>query len=321
MGAGLIAPKKVLHITHRHTQSSARTLPNLKTMKLSFVAIAAILATTQLSRAEIPIKTGDKVAFLGDSITQAGQANPGGYVQLIGSGLAANGVKIEIIGAGISGHKSNDMLQRLERDVLSKKPQWMTLSCGVNDVWHGAKGVALEDYKKNITEIVDKAQAAGIKVVILTSTMIREDQANAENQKLVSYNDFLRTLAKDKKCLLADLNAEMQAALAVAAKTQTKSAKGTYLTTDGVHMALAGNQMMAVGVLKGLGLNASELTKASEAWLNIPNISSVTAKTNLTLRQTKQLEAVAAARKVSVDSLLNEELSKVVESLIKPATP
>ena len=73
-----------------------------------------------------------------------------------------------IIGAGISGHKSNQMLERLERDVLSKKPDWMTLSCGVNDVWHGAKGVALPEYQKNITEIVDKAQAANVKVIILT---------------------------------------------------------------------------------------------------------------------------------------------------------
>src|SRR5262245_37700141 len=67
------------------------------------------------SRAEIPMKSGEKVAFLGDSITQQGQGSAGGYVQLVASGLAANGVKIEVIGAGISGHKSNDMLQRLEK--------------------------------------------------------------------------------------------------------------------------------------------------------------------------------------------------------------
>jgi lysophospholipase L1-like esterase len=268
-------------------------------------------------QAAIPVKPGDKVAFLGDSITQQGQGSPGGYVQLVGSALAANGVKIEIIGAGISGHKSNQMLERLERDVLSKKPQWMTLSCGVNDVWHGANGVPLADYQKNITTIVDQAQAAGVKVVLLTSTMIREDQANAENQKLVAYNDFLRTLAKDKKCLLADLNADMQAAIAAAAKSQPKPAKGNYLTSDGVHMAAAGNQMMALGVLKGFGLNAAELTKAKDAWLDIPNTTNVSAKMGLTQRQTNQLEKLAAARKLSVDSLLQEEFTKLVTTLLK----
>jgi len=290
----------------------------------AIIALTTIFSATGLLRAEIPIKTGDKVAFLGDSITQQGQDknNPGGYVQLVGSGLAANGVKIEIIGAGISGHKSDDMLKRLDRDVLSKHPQWMTLSCGVNDVWHGAKGVPLEDYKKNITAIVDQAQAAGIKVVILTATMIKEDQTNANNQKLVGYNQFLRTLAADKKCLLADLNADMQAAIAEAQKLgQPKSGKGNYLTVDGVHMALAGNLMMATGVLKGLGLNDAEIGKAKDAWLDIPNVSKFSATAGITLRQARQLEKVAAQRKVTVDELLNDEFSKSVESLLKTEAP
>jgi lysophospholipase L1-like esterase len=288
----------------------------------SVAILAALIAASHLVQAEIPVKPGDKVAFLGDSITQAGQGSPGGYVQLIGSGLAANGVKIEIIGAGISGHKSNQMLDRLERDVLSKKPQWMTLSCGVNDVWHGDKGVPLEDYKKNITSIVDKAQAAGIKVVILTSTMIGEDQANPNNQKLISYNEFLRDLAKEKKCLFADLNGEMQATLAAAVKAQAKPGnKGNLLTSDGVHMAFAGNQMMALGVLKGLGLNAAELAKAGGGWLDIPNTANAAAKMNLTQRQAEQLEKLAAARNTSVDTLLNEEFTKLVNSLLKSANP
>ena len=44
-------------------------------------------------------------------------------------------------------------------------------------------------------------------------TMIGEDQANPLNQKLLPYNAFLKQLAKDKKCLLADLNTDMQDAL------------------------------------------------------------------------------------------------------------
>ena len=157
------------------------------------LALLSLSITTAFS--QIAIKSGEKLAFLGDSITQGGKSNPSGYVNLVSHGLAANDVKIEVIGAGISGHKSNQMLGRLENDVLKHKPQWMTLSCGVNDVWHGQNGVTLEDYKKNITSIVEKAQAAGIKVILLTSTMIGEDQANANNQKLIPYNEFLRTLA------------------------------------------------------------------------------------------------------------------------------
>src|SRR5579864_5497936 len=161
-----------------------------------------------MSAGDLPVKDGEKIAFLGDSITQGGMG-PTGYVTLVIQGLKANGVHATAIGAGVSGHKSNDMLARLQRDVIDKKPEWMTLSCGVNDVWHGAKGVPLDQYKQNITQIVEKAQAAGIKVLILT-TMITENPEEPNNQKLAAYNDFLRELAKEKKCLLADLNGAMQ---------------------------------------------------------------------------------------------------------------
>ena len=107
------------------------------------VLCASIFAET--ARAEIAVKSGEKIAFLGDSITAGGWGSPTGYVRLVMAGLAANGVQAEAVPAGIGGHKSNDMLARLERDVLSKNPQWMTLSCGVNDVWHGKMGVPLDD--------------------------------------------------------------------------------------------------------------------------------------------------------------------------------
>ena len=230
---------------------------------LSAAILLTCFGTPQLdANEELTITKGQKIAFLGDSITQAG-ARPNGYCELVIRTLNAQSLEVTPRYAGISGHKSNQMLARLEKDVLSHKPDWMTLSCGVNDVWHGDRGVALEPYKKNITEIVERAQAAGVKVMILTSTMIREDQANDLNQKLAPYNAFLKALAKEKKCLFADLNADMQEAL----KHFPKDApKGKQLTSDGVHMNLLGNYMMAKGVLKSFGMTEKELAAAELNW-------------------------------------------------------
>jgi lysophospholipase L1-like esterase len=244
------------------------------------IASIALLSTWSPLRAEILVKSGDKIAFLGDSITAGGWGSPIGYVKLVIAGLEANGVKAEPIPAGISGHKSDQMLARLQKDVLDKKPQWMTLSCGVNDVWHGKGGVPLDDemaktelyaaqtnmaargtYKKNITEIVDKALAAGVKPVVLTATVIQEDLGNDLNAKLAPYNDFLRALAKEKNAPLADLNQLFQDEI----KKQNKPGQKV-LTGDGVHMNPAGNRLMATGVLKALGLNDAELEKAKTAW-------------------------------------------------------
>jgi lysophospholipase L1-like esterase len=270
--------------------------------------IATLLTGLMLmSAGDIPVKDGEKIAFLGDSITQGGMGTTG-YVTLVIQGLKANGVNATAIGAGISGHKSNDMLARLQRDVIDKKPDWMTLSCGVNDVWHGAKGVPLDQYRQNITQIVEKAQAAGIKVMILTSTMITENPAEPNNEKLAAYNDFLRELAKDKKCLFADLNAAMQKDLDAREKAGQK--RGKLVTSDGVHMNPFGNVMMATGVLRGFGLDDAQVAKATEAFLDIPN--GVSASVPLTLRQYAALEAAAAKQGKSLQDLLKGVLEKII---------
>ncbi|HAS83756.1 MAG TPA: hypothetical protein DCS43_14065 [Verrucomicrobia bacterium] len=226
------------------------------------ICFAGMLRGEAASTAALKIENGATIAFLGDSIT-AGGAKPGGYCRLVLEGLTAQGVEATGVFAGISGHKSNQMLARLEKDVISKKPDWMTLSCGVNDVWHGAKGVALEDYKQNITAIVDQTQAAGIKVMLLTSTMIKEDQANEMNQKLLPYNAFLRELAAAKGCLLADLNQAMQDTLKTFPADATK---GKQLTGDGVHMNPYGNIMMAVAILKEFGMTPEHIAPLEQTW-------------------------------------------------------
>src|SRR5882672_9740956 len=79
-------------------------------------ATVVALAFVQASSAEIAVRSGEKIAFLGDSITEGGWGNPLGYVRLVMAGLEANGIKAEAVPAGISGHKSDNMLARLERD-------------------------------------------------------------------------------------------------------------------------------------------------------------------------------------------------------------
>ncbi|HCE42042.1 MAG TPA: hypothetical protein DET40_00650 [Lentisphaeria bacterium] len=282
----------------------------LKSMGLAKVLALAVSAAAGLyawnCQAQEPlVKNGDKIAFLGDSITQQGGNNPGGYVNLILKGLEVNGIKVEAIKAGISGNKSNDMLARLDGQVISKKPNFMTLSCGVNDVWHGDRGVPLDQYKTNITAILDKAQVANVKVVILTSTLI--NGMNSDNsKKLDAYNDFLRSLAKERNLPLADVNADDK---------EIEKAKGakSYLKTDGVHMYIKGDEMMAKSVLGALGLNQAQLNKAHEAWLDMPGTCPVQVK--LTLRQfDKMVEKAEADKGQPVFNYINGLFSKMIES-------
>ena len=290
---------------------------------------AALLAAATPASAEILVKDGQTVAFMGDSITAGGWGSPGGYVRLIVAGLEANGVKVKPVPAGISGHKSDQMLARLKKDALDKKPDWMTLSCGVNDVWHGARGISLDQYKTNITAILDQCAAAGTKVVVLTATVINEELDGDNNKKLETYNDFLRALAKERKAPLADLYTQF--ATFLKAHPNTTGKPGRQLTSDGVHMNPAGDQAMARGVLQAFGLDAAQLTKAEAAWAEIPGGGSVRvrfdagqgkafqATAKLSLRQREQLTAQVAKSGKSLDAVLSAAYAEEVKALLKPA--
>lgn len=268
----------------------------------SIVLLTLLFSLGQATAKTIPVKSGETIAFLGDSITNAG-AQPGGYCQLVLNGLKQEGIAVEGVFAGISGHKSNQMLARLDKDVINKKPDWMTLSCGVNDVWHGKKGVPLDDYRKNIEAIIDQSQAAGIQVMVLTSTMIKEEPSNDLNQKLAGYNAALREIAKTKGCLLADLNVEMQEAL----KLFPESApKGKQLTSDGVHMNAYGNIMMARGVLKAFGFSEQRLDQVELEWKSIPTTRNIRVPVTMSL---DEYEAMQKKTGMTTEEILNNGLT------------
>ena len=137
------------------------------------MTVVAVLALSVAESAPI-VKNGEKIAFMGASITQFGGEQDGGYVNLVIDGLERAGVKAVKIPAGVSGHKSDQMLARLD-GVLAKKPDWMTLSCGGNDVGHGSDGVALEpdllpNHKYHITspDLPVSSEARGLKYAFLT---------------------------------------------------------------------------------------------------------------------------------------------------------
>jgi lysophospholipase L1-like esterase len=281
----------------------------------------------------IPIKSGQSIAFLGDSITDNGWNQTTGYVRLVVSGLQVAGVTVTPVPAGVSGNTSQDMLARLTRDVLSKKPDWMTLSCGVNDVWHGVNGVPLDQYKINITSIVDQAQAAGIKVMIMTSTPIDEDPTNANNTKLADYNNFLKQLAAQDNLPLADVGAAMANVYMI------HPGPTHYLTVDGVHPIGLGNEVMAIGILKAFGLNDDQIATAKAHWDSIPNgwqleeqyndpdglrdannrsLHRLTGYAHLTIAQYEALNATAETQNTTEATVIHDLFISDVKALLAP---
>ncbi|MEK0445034.1 MAG: hypothetical protein RLZZ399_355 [Verrucomicrobiota bacterium] len=222
------------------------------------------------------LRSGQSLAFLGDSITDFGDDMPAGYCRLVIDALRQFGVDVTPVYAGHGGDRSIDMLRRLDQDVLSRRPDWMTLSCGVNDAWlsawkrHGQpeKVIPVEQFASHVTAIVERCTSAGTRVILLTPTLIGEDPGSDDNRNLAFYAQWLRDFAKAHGLPLVDLHSAMQAGLSYE-PLPGKELRYKF-TYDGVHLAPRGHRMVARAILRALGMGASEIDSQYDRWMDLP---------------------------------------------------
>ncbi|MGL5059463.1 MAG: SGNH/GDSL hydrolase family protein [Microcoleus sp.] len=271
---------------------SPRTQPPFKQVliRLALAVIAAFIAINiphsivpmfpgNVSQASPPpiiqnILTGKgRIVTVGDSITEAGKY-PGGYVWLLQRYLTLlyPERKIEIINAGISGNKAIDMQARFQKDAIDKRPDLITINVGVNDVWHAffdfrnsqfhpqgnlPAGASLAEYRDKVTQMVQAAQTAGIRVALLSPTPIREALDGPENKRLQDYIATMREIAKENKCLFIDLNAPFREVIGSFQRHAGKTLN--LLAADGVHPNPAGNRIIAFTIMRGLGVPVKDI--------------------------------------------------------------
>jgi lysophospholipase L1-like esterase len=235
--------------------------------KLFAMVIALVGPAPADSPQQMQLKPGEQIVAIGDSITEQG-----GYLRDIDAVLAQQYTDLKIprvVNKGIGGQKAEDLVKRFDKDVIKLKPAYVTISIGINDVWHrlAPNGKpqphdpkVLAAYKKNVAKMVADAQAAGIKVILLAPTVIAED-ANAEgNKRLTMYVEAEKQIAAEKKCQFVDLHEMFLTAL-----KQKLAADKTWLTVDGVHMSPRGDAVMAIGVLRALGVPDAKIAASLPA--------------------------------------------------------
>ena len=216
--------------------------------------LSAALLATATTFAALPFRNGDKIAFLGDSITQFGTDEPDGWVNLVERAIRAESPEVAFIHAGIAGNMSCHMASRLDRDVLRRKPTWMFFSCGVNDAPNGLEGAScnpgrpVDAYCKSLNEIFDKCDKKGVRVIVLSQTPVIEAPVDhAANRNLVAYNAALKRIAGERKYVYLDPGGAIRAEIA---KKSDKTVRT--LTVDGTHLNDRGNAIFAEAVLSGL---------------------------------------------------------------------
>lgn len=236
----------------------------LKSFSLTSTLFVLTLASCSMgialpmSAADISLESGDRIVFLGDSITQAG-AGPGGYVSLVREGLQAAhaDLDLEVIGAGISGNRVPDLQKRLDRDVLAKKPDWVVIYIGINDVWHSTsgRGTSEEDYRDGLQDVITRIKDGGAKVLLCTPSVIGEkvDGSNSLDEMLEQYSQISREVAEKNDIPMLDLRKLFIAELKEANPENKANLK--ILTTDGVHLNDRGNRFVADSMLSAFGVD------------------------------------------------------------------
>jgi isoamyl acetate esterase len=232
---------------------------------LVFALLAAGLAggrTRAGDAAPVPLQKGERIVFLGDSITAAG-AGKKGYITFIKQALDERhkDLNVACLGAGVSGNKVPDLQKRVERDVIAKKPTLVVIYIGINDVWHGerdpARGTPKDRFAAGLKEVIGKITAAGARVVLCTPSVIGEkhDGSNKLDAQLDEYAAVSRGVARELKVPVCDLR---KAFLEHLKKNNPENAEKGILTNDRVHLNEAGNRFVAAAMLRVIDPAPSE---------------------------------------------------------------
>lgn len=142
-----------------------------------------------------PVKSLPKIVAFGDSLTAGlGLRAAESYPSLLQKKLEADGYGYEVVNAGVSGDTSAGGLRRLDW-ALEGDVRFLILELGANDL---LRGQPVSEMKKNLGEIIERAQARG--VIVLLAGMYAPTNSGMEYQREVQ--QAFQTLAGEHQVTL-----------------------------------------------------------------------------------------------------------------------
>ncbi|MCR1809500.1 SGNH/GDSL hydrolase family protein, partial [Haploplasma modicum] len=200
-------------------------------------------------------KKNDTIIFYGDSITSSGKTNPegsltwdglgSGYVNMINSYylLYEPELNLRIINQGISGNRTEDLIKRLDSDVLAYNPNYVFIMIGVNDAWRMFDcpqiphfQISNEKYQNNLIFLINKIKKSGSNVILMSPFYLETNLSNPLRNKIDQYIAIMEKIADENSLLFINLQKSFDELLE---KVSVFSLSG-----DRIHLNMAGNMYL-----------------------------------------------------------------------------
>lgn len=211
------------------------------------------------------LQKGQKLLFIGDSITDCERARPAGeglfgalgkgYVSLVDALLQAvyPELGIRVVNVGNSGNNVVDLSRRWQEDVIDRKPDWLSIMIGTNDVWRQYDSpfiteshVYKDEYEATLRKLVAETKPllkGGL--VLMTPFYLESNEKDAMRSTMDEYGAIVRRVAEDNGCLFVDTQAAFNEVL--------KELYSATLAWDRVHPSQAGHAVLARAFLNKVG--------------------------------------------------------------------
>lgn len=237
----------------------------MKKITLSII-VAVGLAATAVAQQIPQFKPGDIVALVGDSITHGGHYHS--YVWLYYMTRFPD-MPLTFINCGVGGDTVSSMEYRLEDDVLSRNPTYVTLTFGMNDT--GYWDVYTKDNAEELSQqkvsaalevfgrIEDRLKSCpeDTRIVMIggspydETSSFNDDVLPGKNAAICKIIDAQREAAARNGWGFVDFNAPM---VDISLSKQAAEPEYTFSGGDRIHPDKDGQMMMAYLFLKAQGL-------------------------------------------------------------------
>ncbi len=210
-------------------------------------------------------KKGDKICFIGNSITHGGTYHA--FLQIFCATRFPD-ANVEYYNCGIAGDVANGMLSRLDEDVLSHNPDYAFIMSGMNDVQRGLyfrgeadeetqprRQNALDNYYVKTEKLATLLIENGVQPIFMTPSIYDQTAKIARtndygtNDALAACAVHIRKMAAKYDAPLVDLFAAMES---LNLKGQQSDSSFTILGHDRIHPGILGHLIMAYEIIQSL---------------------------------------------------------------------